>query len=69
MHPIPLSGGVGKPPTKFSKGEWGGLDRASIFRGVLLGKEGVTFAGKGARGCSFYIRKLKSVMKKKGNFN
>ena len=47
----------------------GGLGRASIFRGVLLEKEGVTFAGKGAGGCSFYIRKLKFVMKKKGNFN
>ena len=49
--------GGGEHPTRFSKkGE--GLDRISIFRGVLLGKRRVTlFRG----GCSFYIEnKLKS---------
>ena len=40
VHPLFLSAGAGgglKRSTKFSKG---GLDRISIFRGVLLGKRG-----------------------------
>ena len=62
--PVPLSARASEPPTKFLKRE--GLDRASVFRGAFLGKVGVTFAGKGSWGCSFYIRnKLKSLMTKK----
>ena len=45
-------------PTIFLKR--GRLDRISIFRGGLFGKKGVTFCRGGGRGCSFYMKKLKS---------
>ena len=50
-------GGGVELPTKFSKGGEG-LGKTSIFRGTLLGKNGVTFY---RGGCNFYMKdKLKS---------
>ena len=43
LAPTPLSGGELEPPTKFSKGEEG-LDRISLFRGMLLRKRGWLFS-------------------------
>ena len=34
-----------EPPTKFSK-TGGGLEKISIFRGALMGKQGMTFLGE-----------------------
>ena len=43
VHPLPFllwgGGGGVEPPTKFSK-RGGGLDRALVFRGGLVGKRG-----------------------------
>ena len=44
-HPSFCRGEGVEPPTKFSKR--GGLDRASTFRGGLLGKRGNFFQGRG----------------------
>ena len=64
MPPFLLGGG-GEPPTKFSKG--GGLDRASTFRGGLLGKSGITFFG-GGEIKQVYKQKYFSVITKNSNW-
>ena len=50
-----LGGGVNPQPNFPIGGE---LDRASAFRGGLLGKRGSLFSGGG--GSNFHIKKLKS---------
>ena len=58
----PLSAGQGdEPPTKFSKRRVG-LDRASTFRGDLLGKRGMTlFGGRGLHAIYFHIKTNQNI--------